>query len=43
MQANDNDSELGEAWYPPSSDAEIKASTDKEVDVRCSVFCRPAF
>jgi len=31
-KANDSDSELGEAWYPPSSDAEIKASTDKEVD-----------
>jgi hypothetical protein len=31
-RANDNDSELGEAWYPPSSDAEIKASIDKEVD-----------
>jgi len=31
-KANDHDSELGEAWYPPSSGAEIKASTDKEVD-----------
>jgi hypothetical protein len=31
-KASDHDSELGEAWYPPSTDAEIKASTAKEVD-----------